>query len=182
MKFMALMRIFAWRKRDTKIVRNREEIILKLCRGKDVLDIGCVGSGEPIGKLHKLIAKVAQSVLGLDINCNGVKILQRQGYNVICGDAENFMISKQFDIIIGGELIEHLSNPGLFLKNAYKHLRPGGLLILTTPNAFSLRILIEMIFKDYANILNLRRAFKSGEHVLWHTEETITALAKKILF
>ena len=58
------------------------------------------------------------------------------GYNdIIYGDAENFSLGKKFDVVFAGELIEHLSNPGLFLRCAKRHLRENGKLVLTTPNA-----------------------------------------------
>jgi len=98
-KFMVSICALLRKRKNGEIVRDREEVILKLCRYKDVLDVGCVGD---FGRLHKLIAKVAQSVLGIDINRNDVEILQKQCYSVIYGDAENFVINKQFDIIVGG--------------------------------------------------------------------------------
>lgn len=39
-----------------------------------------------------------------------------------------------FDIVIAAEVIEHLKDPKSFLQTVFKTLKPGGLLILTTPN------------------------------------------------
>lgn len=39
-----------------------------------------------------------------------------------------------FDVIRACEIIEHLENPWDFFRKAHRILRPGGLLILTTPN------------------------------------------------
>jgi 2-polyprenyl-3-methyl-5-hydroxy-6-metoxy-1,4-benzoquinol methylase len=52
--------------------------------------------------------------------------------------AEDFHFDVQFDVIFAGDLIEHLSNPGLFLHCCRKALKPDGILILTTPNTFNL--------------------------------------------
>lgn len=120
-------------------VENRLQWIVRQCKGRDVLDVGCVGEINTYGHpewLHGLIKKSAKSVLGIDNNVEGIKQLKRQGYNVKVADAENFRLSHKFDTIIASEVIEHLSNPGLFLKCARLHLKEGGRLVLTTPNAY----------------------------------------------
>jgi SAM-dependent methyltransferase len=44
-----------------------------------------------------------------------------------------------FDRIVATEILEHLANPGLFLSECWRVLRPGGTLYLTTPNVVDLR-------------------------------------------
>jgi 2-polyprenyl-3-methyl-5-hydroxy-6-metoxy-1,4-benzoquinol methylase len=109
-------------------VEDRLRWIVRQCRRKNVLDVGCVGEATQYNHpewLHGLIRKHAKSILGIDYNMEGIKRLQKAGYNVKFSDAENFSLSCKFDIIVASELIEHLSNPGLFLKCARSHLRGG---------------------------------------------------------
>ncbi len=105
-----------------------------------VLDLGCIQHSalKEADKywLHKLLYKRASYVLGVDKARNDVEILQKKGYNIIYGDVENIDLGEKFDIVIAGDLIEHLSNPGLFLDVVRKHLNSNGRFILTTPNAF----------------------------------------------
>lgn len=119
-------------------VENRIDWIVQRCKGKDVLDVGCVG-GENSYKdadwLHGAIREHAKTILGIDNNLKAVRKLQKLGYNTKYADAENFDLHRKFDVLIGGELIEHLNNPGLFLGCARRHLRKNGYLVLTTPNA-----------------------------------------------
>jgi len=42
----------------------------------------------------------------------------------------------RYDMIVSCEGIEHIANPGLFLKSARRHLNPGGTLVITTPNTW----------------------------------------------
>ena len=54
--------------------------------------------------------------------------------------------TKAFDSVLAGELIEHLSEPALFMREARRVLKKGGLLLITTPNR---RSLINRLFKAY---------------------------------
>ena len=47
-------------------------------------------------------------------------------------------LGRKFDVIVTGEILEHLPNQGLFLENAERHLKKKGVQILTTPNALAL--------------------------------------------
>ncbi len=44
-----------------------------------------------------------------------------------------------FDVILASEVIEHLTDPALFLAESYRVLAPGGVLLLTTPNLWDIR-------------------------------------------
>lgn len=44
---------------------------------------------------------------------------------------------EQFDLVLAVEVVEHLENPWLFLREAVRVLRPGGRLVFTSPNVVS---------------------------------------------
>lgn len=124
------------------VYKTRWEFIEPYVRGKRVLDIGPAELMGTIHRhklqesIHKRIVTVAQKVIGLEKNAGQVRALQKLGYEILEGDAEKFSLDEVFDVIVAGELIEHLSNPGAFLDCARQHLRPDGMLLLTTPNRF----------------------------------------------
>jgi len=111
------------------------------------MDLGCVDSRKArhdaaarfeykANLLHKRIAQINPNVLGVDIDLDGAKVLNEQGFHVIVADVETMDLQRQFDTIVAGEIIEHLENPGIFLRNMHRHLKPGGVLIISTPNPF----------------------------------------------
>jgi SAM-dependent methyltransferase len=134
--------------RDTRVVLRVPEI-LRLCRGKKVLHLGCTDSpyttrrGENL--LHNKLSKVTPSekLWGLDISSDGVSILRGMGFeNIICGDVEDLpaaLHGEKFDVIVAGEIIEHIMNPGNFLNSLKNVMGEGSELILTTVNAFSIK-------------------------------------------
>lgn len=142
---------------------------------KTILDIGCVEHNiDNIHKeriwVHDYLVSVAKNVIGLDYLSTAVKALNRLGYKILCQNAEDIKIDSKFDVVFAGELIEHLSNQGLFLNSVKKVLKPNGRLIITTPNAFSLQRLIPVITR-LTNNPNINQ-----EHVLFHTPKTLETL------
>ena len=129
-------------------IRDRFSIIQDYVRPpRAVMDLGCVDSRPArhnavqrieykANLLHKRIAEANKDVLGVDIDPEGVEVLNQQGYHVIVADVETMDLQRQFDTIVAGEIIEHLENPGRFLRNMRRHLKDDGIIILSTPNPF----------------------------------------------
>lgn len=135
---------------------DREQLLLGLCRGRTVLHLGCADSpftDQSLASgmwLHSKISAVAASCLGVDLDGETIQRLKRDHgvTNIVEGDAErlNEYVDRQFEVIVAGEIIEHLNNPGLFLASAKRVLAPGGTLVITTTNAFCFRRMIRIPF------------------------------------
>lgn len=103
------------------------------CRGKDVLD---VASGEGYGS--NLLAQVAVSVIGVEIDQVSVTHAQ-SGYGkpnlqFRLGDARALPLPDAcVDVVVSFETIEHFYEHDLFINEIRRVLRPGGLLIISSP-------------------------------------------------
>ena len=135
-----------------KLISDRWDILKDLIPKKDVLDLGCVDheAKQEEGKdwLHRKIRERAASILGVDYALEEVRRLKQKGYNVVQGNVETLDLAKQFDVVVAGNIIEHLSNPGLFLETVKRHLKADGLFVLTTDNCYGLRSLKAVTFHD----------------------------------
>ena len=58
-------------------------------------------------------------------------------------------MTEQFDSVIGMEVIEHLENPRKMVRECHRLLKPGGKLILSTPNNLSIRSILALIMRGH---------------------------------
>lgn len=167
-----------------KIDFSEDEVlkaVFPYIKGKDVLDIGCVEHTLDVKNkeriwVHDFLREHTLHVTGIDIQERDIETLKKQGYDVSCQNAESFRFDKKFDVIFVGELIEHLSNPGLFLEKCREHLKDQGTLIITTPNAFSITRFLH-ILKWYSNdpVVN-------DEHSFWFSPSVLGQLLRRYQF
>ncbi|MCA1625186.1 MAG: class I SAM-dependent methyltransferase [Acidobacteria bacterium] len=132
---------------------QRVDFIKKMCSGKKVLHLGC--TDFPFTKqmienkmlLHFELEKVAGELYGFDFDQKGIDVLRDSGgtnlYRADLEKLEEVDLNENFDVIIAGEMIEHLSNPGLFLRGIKRFMNNETKLVITTVNAYcALRFII----------------------------------------
>lgn len=156
----------------------RWDFIRPHVKGKRVLDIGpaeLVGTinREKLDRwIHRKVADVAVQAIGLENNPEQVEALNKLGYDIRLGDAEQFELDEKFDVVLAGELIEHLSNPGDFLDCVKNHLVSGGKLLLTTPNRFSIVDLYSVIKRG--KVPKYKKPI--AKHVSFFDSDSLTSL------
>jgi 2-polyprenyl-3-methyl-5-hydroxy-6-metoxy-1,4-benzoquinol methylase len=102
-----------------------------------ILDVGFVGRYPEPGLHLALRRKNANAkVIGLDINVD--RVLQCRLPDTIVADASSIgSRDNSFDVVLCLEMLEHLYSPMSVLREFHRVLRPGGDLVITTPNAWS---------------------------------------------
>lgn len=127
---------------------DKFQFIIDCSKDKSVMDVGCVGQDKGFDSpnwLHGRIKKVASECIGVDIDESGVEQLKKDGFNVILDNELNGH-EKIYDLIIMGDVIEHVSNPLVFINQYAPFLKPGGKMIICTPNGFGIRYFIQILF------------------------------------
>ncbi len=158
----------------------RHLFLVNKCTGKEVLHLGC-SSGRYIqdrllanNLLHALLRDVASSLYGIDIHSDSIEKMSEKGFaNLYLGDAEDLdhlALEKVFDVVVAGDLLEHLSRPGSMLEGVKRFLKPGGRLIISTNNAFGIHYHLRRWTGTYA---------EHPEHVCFYSPETLVNLLQR---
>lgn len=164
------------RARTHRLIGDRVAYLCGLARGKNVLDIGVVEhTREAVdnpGWLHGNLRREAATCLGVDILEQEVADLRRQGYNVLCADVSRQPLSQTFDLIVAGEVLEHLDAPGMFFASCAAMLNPGGRLALTAPNPWYANVIFKSLFRRSTFI-------DSADHVAWYEASVLYELGQR---
>jgi SAM-dependent methyltransferase len=156
--------------------------LVEQCRGKRVIHVGFADAGfrEEQGRagswLHGHLDGVAESLVGLDYDGPGVEAAIEGGFEahlVDCTDpaAVAALDLRPADVVLAGEVIEHLGAPGPFLDAMALLCAPGGTLIVTTPNAYGLVNVVASITR--------RVEVNHPDHVVMFTWRTLTQLMQR---
>jgi len=137
---------------DPEYARKVRSFYLPFFAGcRAVLDIA-TGRGEFLG----LLRDAGVPAVGVDLDPLMVKAARAAGHEVTEGDAFEFLRGKEaaFDGIFSAHFIEHLPSERVIelIGLAVRALRPGGLLVLCTPNAVSLPTLQRQFWWDATHV------------------------------
>lgn len=149
-------------------VIDRNKFILGKVKGKHVLSFGASGP------LHEQMVAAADTVAGVDRTDSDDIV----GFDLDDVSQSDLPIQRLWegplwyepDIIVCGEILEHLSNPGWFLKRL-KLQWPFVPVIITVPNAMSTVGLDHM--KRGTENVNI-------DHVSWYSWRTLSTLLSRV--
>jgi 2-polyprenyl-6-hydroxyphenyl methylase/3-demethylubiquinone-9 3-methyltransferase len=123
--------------RDQALHRfSRDPKARKPFEGLRLLDIGCGG-----GLLSEPMCRLGFQVVGVDASERNIGTAAAHAAQVgadvdyRCSTAEDLKAAgERFDLILNMEVIEHVADPGQFLRDCAAMLNPGGLMIVATLN------------------------------------------------
>jgi SAM-dependent methyltransferase len=104
--------------------------------GLRVLDLGC-----RTGALTEHYAK-GNVLVGLDVDQSALEQASaRLGIDTVWADVEEELpfADDSFDVVVAGELLEHLADPAAAVAHVRRVLKPGGRFVGSVPNAFRLK-------------------------------------------
>jgi SAM-dependent methyltransferase len=120
--------------RARRQARMLREVLRDVAPPAAIVDIGC---GD--GAATSLAAQVnpGHRIVGLDWSADALRQARSRGLTLLRAEVESTSLpiaSGRADVVIMSELIEHLVDPDSALEEARRVLKPGGTLLLSTPN------------------------------------------------
>jgi 2-polyprenyl-6-hydroxyphenyl methylase/3-demethylubiquinone-9 3-methyltransferase len=130
---------------------GRDGALRRPFEGLTLLDIGCGG-----GLLCEPMARLGFAPTGVDASDRNIGVARTHaeevglGIDYRCATAEALLADgARFDVVLNMEVIEHVADPGAFLRDAAGLLAPGGLMILATLNRTLRSLALAKIGAEY---------------------------------
>lgn len=146
---------------------RRLRLLAEYVAGAKVLDLGNAQLPNPYLRRFG-----AESVTGMDI----ARVSGLPGYDEqLCGDVSELaseLEGRRFDVVIAGELLEHLEEPYAFLRQVRGALEKNGRLVLSTPNPIAIPVL-------FAEIFMTRRWFYTTDHVYYFLPRWVVRMLER---
>jgi SAM-dependent methyltransferase len=103
--------------------------------GRRVLDLGCRSGALTSAYLE------GNEVVGVDIEPEALAQAATLGIETRLADVEEGLpfAAESFDVVVAGELVEHVRDPGALVVEARRVLRPGGTFVASVPNFYRLK-------------------------------------------
>jgi 2-polyprenyl-3-methyl-5-hydroxy-6-metoxy-1,4-benzoquinol methylase len=101
---------------------------------KSVLEVGC-----STGYFTKILAERGCSVVGIEIDCDAARTAEQWADRVIVGNIDDGGVwdevkDESFDVVVLGDVLEHLRDPLGSLRQAAGKLKPSGSVVTSLPN------------------------------------------------
>ena len=135
---------------DTEIINTILDNA-KICENIDVLDVGC-GTGV---MFPFYLERNVKNITAIDLSPEMIKIAKSKfpQANVICGDAENIIFDKQFDVVMIYNAFPHFPEPQRLVENLSKALKSGGRISIA--HGMSKKELDEIHMKSAGRVSNI---------------------------
>ena len=123
--------------------RAHAKLLEAVGTGNLVLDVGCSS-----GYLARPLSERGNTIVGVELDPVAAHAAEEFCELVLVGDVETMEFPLEpgsFDVVLGGDVIEHLRDPAATLARLRPLLQPGGRVVLSTPNVANWAIRLSLL-------------------------------------
>ncbi len=152
-----------------------KKIIEIVGQNKRVLDVGCYD-----GSISKLLLPNKNEVYGVDISEKAVELAKLNGIQAFTCDIEDKLpfLDNFFDVVVAGEIIEHIFDVDNFLNEINRILKIGGYLVLTTPNLACFNSRWRLLLGKNPYNIETSLGSNSAGHIRYFVKNSLSELLK----
>lgn len=134
-------------------------------RGGDLLEVGC-GYGYLLDEARSIF----QRRVGTEFSAQAAELARKTGAEIFVGGVEQLPPAARFDCVVATQVIEHVYDPIVFVRNLVRHAKPGGHVLLATPD----------IGGALRKVMGRRwPSFKAPEHVVYFDFGSLESLMRQ---
>lgn len=150
-------------------------LVAQYSPGPRVLDLACAQ-----GNFGLLLAERGFDVTAVDIKEEFLRYARKKHtagrYETHLSNIMEYRSEVPFDCALAGEIIEHVAHPDQLIAAISRNLKPGGIVVLTTPNGAEFGSTLPT-YRQVDNIEALiPRQFHWGDHLFLYTDEELRGL------
>jgi 2-polyprenyl-3-methyl-5-hydroxy-6-metoxy-1,4-benzoquinol methylase len=123
---------------------GHEKLLAMAGSPERVLDVGC-----STGYLARRLAERGSTVIGIEFDARAAEEARGVCEQVLVGDVETMDLPFEpgsFDVVLCGDVLEHLRRPVRFLERVRPLVAPGGRLVISTPNVANWAMRLGLLF------------------------------------
>lgn len=161
---------------DPEVENNSHSCILRMVGfNKRVLEAGCAS-----GHVSKMLRAQGCSIVGVEMDPTVVQLAEPWVERVVLGNFDDGTLwgeleGEFFDVVLFGDVLEHLRDPLVTLCDAVKHLVPSGTVVISVPNITHADVKVALLngtfpYRD-SGLLD-------RTHIHFFTKESLLALVK----
>lgn len=166
----------AYSKKDDRYFEGaREDFVSELPGNPDarILEIGC--SNGNTGALALSMNKCG-SYIGVELHETAALKAKKKISQVIIGDIEKMELpfeDNSFDVLIMSEVLEHLVDPWNVLRKLHRYMKPGAIILASSPNVSHYRIIL-MLLRGEWNLTD--DGIMDRTHLRWFTPSSFAEM------
>ena len=161
---------------------SKNSLLVGAVQSRSVLHLGAVGetlsptqlkARNISSSVHAVLTEASADCVGVDYDATAVELITQSGLftNIIAADVYQLdrgqIALSHIDLVVAGDIIEHLGNPGLALERLRAITEPATELVITVPNALGIGLFLRYL---------RGRAVDGADHRLSFNKYTLTNL------